>query len=128
MFKTCKWNGKDFECCKYFTTLDTELGPCFSINSIQARQVLYSILCYKQKTIIFKIWDVLIKISLQTCCKLIPEVKFEFNFYQAFLKNFRNPKTPKLPLVSNHHVGVGTLYLELYGHSNVSIKANRPIF
>lgn len=33
----CKWNDKPFECCKYFHVMDTELGPCYSINSKQTK-------------------------------------------------------------------------------------------
>ncbi|XP_045483966.1 pickpocket protein 19-like [Pieris rapae] len=34
----CTWNGQPFECCKYFRPMDTELGICFAINSIQGRE------------------------------------------------------------------------------------------
>lgn len=37
IIKECKWNNKSFDCCKYFVTIDTELGPCYSINSMQSR-------------------------------------------------------------------------------------------
>lgn len=40
-FRTCKWNDQVFDCCEYFTELDTELGLCYGINSVQSR---YSIL------------------------------------------------------------------------------------
>ncbi|CAK1548750.1 unnamed protein product [Leptosia nina] len=34
----CTWNGNLFDCCKYFRSIDTELGLCFAINSIQGRE------------------------------------------------------------------------------------------
>ncbi|XP_028042914.1 sodium channel protein Nach-like [Bombyx mandarina] len=34
----CSWNGEAFECCDYFRPLDTELGTCYAINSIQGRE------------------------------------------------------------------------------------------
>ncbi|XP_018318427.1 sodium channel protein Nach [Agrilus planipennis] len=37
IFLECKWNDNPFNCCKYFTALHTELGPCYAINSLQAR-------------------------------------------------------------------------------------------
>ncbi|XP_052753344.1 sodium channel protein Nach-like [Galleria mellonella] len=33
----CSWNGINFPCCKYFRPLDTELGTCYAINTIQGR-------------------------------------------------------------------------------------------
>ncbi|KAJ0176653.1 hypothetical protein K1T71_007832 [Dendrolimus kikuchii] len=33
----CSWNNISFDCCHYFTPIDTELGTCFAINSIQGR-------------------------------------------------------------------------------------------
>ncbi|XP_049873455.1 pickpocket protein 28-like [Pectinophora gossypiella] len=33
----CSWNEETFDCCKYFRPLDTELGTCFAINTIQGR-------------------------------------------------------------------------------------------
>ncbi|GLV38485.1 pickpocket 13 [Carabus blaptoides fortunei] len=36
-FRTCRWNDEIFDCCEYFTELDTELGLCYAINSAQAR-------------------------------------------------------------------------------------------
>ncbi|XP_055858498.1 sodium channel protein Nach isoform X2 [Episyrphus balteatus] len=32
---SCKWNGSPFDCCKYFVKLETELGICYAINSLQ---------------------------------------------------------------------------------------------
>ncbi|XP_041979423.1 uncharacterized protein LOC121733272 [Aricia agestis] len=34
----CTWMGKQFDCCKYFRPLETELGVCFVINSIQGSE------------------------------------------------------------------------------------------
>ncbi|XP_055632460.1 sodium channel protein Nach [Toxorhynchites rutilus septentrionalis] len=39
----CFWNGRPFECCKYFQPMETEIGLCYAVNSIQtsARDPLY---------------------------------------------------------------------------------------
>ncbi|XP_013186814.1 pickpocket protein 19 [Amyelois transitella] len=37
-FANCSWNGESFPCCKYFRPMETELGTCFVINSIQGRE------------------------------------------------------------------------------------------
>ncbi|KAL0883196.1 hypothetical protein ABMA27_016633 [Loxostege sticticalis] len=34
----CSWNGVSFRCCDYFRPMDTELGTCFAINTIQGRE------------------------------------------------------------------------------------------
>ncbi|GFG35922.1 hypothetical protein Cfor_05274, partial [Coptotermes formosanus] len=34
-FERCQWNGEDFDCCKHFLHLETELGICYSINNVQ---------------------------------------------------------------------------------------------
>nr|XP_014093605.1 sodium channel protein Nach [Bactrocera oleae] len=34
--QNCMWNDKAFECCKYFHRMETELGICYAINSLQA--------------------------------------------------------------------------------------------
>lgn len=34
--RSCEWNNKPFECCKYFQRMETELGICYAINSMQA--------------------------------------------------------------------------------------------
>ncbi|XP_037903312.1 sodium channel protein Nach [Hermetia illucens] len=33
----CFWNDKPFDCCKYFQIMETELGICYALNSIQAK-------------------------------------------------------------------------------------------
>lgn len=33
---SCEWNDKPFECCNYFQRMETELGICYAINSMQA--------------------------------------------------------------------------------------------
>lgn len=38
IFKSCRWNKKRFNCCKYFLEVETELGVCYAINSIQTRR------------------------------------------------------------------------------------------
>lgn len=37
MLKRCKWNDEEFDCCTFFTEIDTELGVCYGINSKQTR-------------------------------------------------------------------------------------------
>ncbi|XP_036329636.1 sodium channel protein Nach-like [Rhagoletis pomonella] len=34
--QNCMWHDKAFECCKYFQRMETELGICYAINSLQA--------------------------------------------------------------------------------------------
>uniref|UniRef100_A0A1I8PKI8 Uncharacterized protein n=1 Tax=Stomoxys calcitrans TaxID=35570 RepID=A0A1I8PKI8_STOCA len=34
--KNCMWNNKPFQCCRYFHRMETELGLCYAINSLQA--------------------------------------------------------------------------------------------
>ncbi|KAL4713973.1 hypothetical protein ACJJTC_005604 [Scirpophaga incertulas] len=34
----CSWNGVSFKCCDYFRPMDTELGTCYAINTIQGRE------------------------------------------------------------------------------------------
>lgn len=31
----CKWNGVNFRCCDYFHPMQTEIGKCYALNSIQ---------------------------------------------------------------------------------------------
>ncbi|XP_058817036.1 sodium channel protein Nach isoform X1 [Topomyia yanbarensis] len=31
----CFWNGQRFDCCKYFQPMETEIGVCYAVNSIQ---------------------------------------------------------------------------------------------
>ncbi|XP_055592167.1 sodium channel protein Nach isoform X2 [Uranotaenia lowii] len=31
----CYWNDEPFDCCKYFIPMETELGLCYAVNSIQ---------------------------------------------------------------------------------------------
>lgn len=33
----CYWNDEVFDCCKYFKKIHTELGLCYSINSLQSK-------------------------------------------------------------------------------------------
>ncbi|XP_075978138.1 sodium channel protein Nach-like [Anticarsia gemmatalis] len=33
----CTWNGRPFNCCEYFRPMDTELGTCYAINTLQGR-------------------------------------------------------------------------------------------
>ncbi|KAK9892744.1 hypothetical protein WA026_021936 [Henosepilachna vigintioctopunctata] len=37
IFRKCVWNNVDFDCCEFFQIMDTEVGMCFGINSIQTR-------------------------------------------------------------------------------------------
>ncbi|XP_057664500.1 pickpocket protein 28-like [Diorhabda carinulata] len=38
LFKSCIWDRREFDCCKYFRIIDTELGTCYGINSLQTRE------------------------------------------------------------------------------------------
>ncbi|KAH8248642.1 hypothetical protein KR032_001715 [Drosophila birchii] len=49
----CEWNNQPFECCKYFHRMETELGICYAINSLQAGWVCYPI----KKILLFKIYS-----------------------------------------------------------------------
>ncbi|XP_024084069.1 uncharacterized protein LOC106664971 isoform X2 [Cimex lectularius] len=35
---SCYWNGRQFDCCKHFLPLITELGVCYSLNSLQTKK------------------------------------------------------------------------------------------
>ncbi|KAG6443740.1 hypothetical protein O3G_MSEX003027 [Manduca sexta] len=35
----CAWNDQTFDCCTYFRPMDTELGTCYAINTMQGREV-----------------------------------------------------------------------------------------
>ncbi|PNF15837.1 hypothetical protein B7P43_G09894 [Cryptotermes secundus] len=37
IFHKCQWNDKEFDCCKYFLPLQTELGPSYAINNIHSQ-------------------------------------------------------------------------------------------
>lgn len=34
LITNCSWNAEDFDCCKGFLPLQTEMGECFTINSV----------------------------------------------------------------------------------------------
>lgn len=33
----CQWNDEQFKCCDYFMPLETEIGLCYALNSIQSK-------------------------------------------------------------------------------------------
>ncbi|XP_035780460.1 uncharacterized protein LOC118460341 [Anopheles albimanus] len=35
LFDECRWNGEPFDCCHYFRPIQTTVGLCFLLNSIQ---------------------------------------------------------------------------------------------
>ncbi|XP_021933418.1 sodium channel protein Nach-like isoform X2 [Zootermopsis nevadensis] len=37
IFRNCQWNGNEFDCCKYFLPLQTEMGPCYALNNIHTQ-------------------------------------------------------------------------------------------
>ncbi|KAL3270747.1 hypothetical protein HHI36_021272 [Cryptolaemus montrouzieri] len=37
LFKKCAWNNIEFNCCDFFQVMNTEIGVCYGINSIQTR-------------------------------------------------------------------------------------------
>uniref|UniRef100_A0A182UG85 Uncharacterized protein n=1 Tax=Anopheles melas TaxID=34690 RepID=A0A182UG85_9DIPT len=39
LFDECRWNGKVFDCCRYFRPIQTTMGSCFLLNSIQTAYV-----------------------------------------------------------------------------------------
>uniref|UniRef100_A0A182Q281 Uncharacterized protein n=1 Tax=Anopheles farauti TaxID=69004 RepID=A0A182Q281_9DIPT len=38
LFDECRWNGKVFDCCRYFRPIQTTMGSCFLLNSVQTTQ------------------------------------------------------------------------------------------
>jgi amiloride-sensitive sodium channel len=36
LFAECSWNGQMFDCCRYFHPVQTTLGTCYILNSVQA--------------------------------------------------------------------------------------------
>lgn len=32
----CRWNDQEFDCCKYFLPMQTELGLCYALNSMHS--------------------------------------------------------------------------------------------
>ncbi|KAJ0176656.1 hypothetical protein K1T71_007835 [Dendrolimus kikuchii] len=40
MIKNCSYNDKPFECCDYFQAIETDMGMCFIMNSIQLKRLL----------------------------------------------------------------------------------------
>lgn len=37
ILKNCSYNDKPFPCCEYFQPIETDMGPCYIINSIQVK-------------------------------------------------------------------------------------------
>lgn len=35
LLKECSWNGVKFDCCQYFKVIQTSMGSCYLLNSIQ---------------------------------------------------------------------------------------------
>lgn len=35
LLEECSWNGKKFDCCQYFKPIQTSMGSCYLMNSIQ---------------------------------------------------------------------------------------------
>uniref|UniRef100_A0A182PLR2 Sodium channel protein Nach n=1 Tax=Anopheles epiroticus TaxID=199890 RepID=A0A182PLR2_9DIPT len=38
LFQECRWNDQPFDCCRYFQPIETTMGSCFLLNSIQTVQ------------------------------------------------------------------------------------------
>ncbi|XP_071446778.1 sodium channel protein Nach-like [Hetaerina americana] len=34
VFQSCRWNSKPFDCCSWFKAINTEVGTCYTINSV----------------------------------------------------------------------------------------------
>ncbi|XP_053609848.1 pickpocket protein 19-like [Plodia interpunctella] len=106
-FANCSWNGESFPCCKYFRPMETELGTCFVINSIQGRYVL---------VIIY------INIPFPSCLNI-----YFFIFCSVLSSNilktfhFRDKHVPKLPMVSNKTTGPGAINFLVLVTANVYI-------
>ncbi|XP_066153847.1 sodium channel protein Nach [Euwallacea fornicatus] len=37
LFRQCKWNNQKFECCNLFMAIQSDLGVCFAINTMQTK-------------------------------------------------------------------------------------------
>ncbi|KAF9418788.1 hypothetical protein HW555_004455 [Spodoptera exigua] len=37
ILKNCSYNNKEFSCCEYFQPIETDVGPCYILNSIQTK-------------------------------------------------------------------------------------------
>uniref|UniRef100_A0A182VKQ6 Uncharacterized protein n=1 Tax=Anopheles merus TaxID=30066 RepID=A0A182VKQ6_ANOME len=35
LFRECRWNDKPFDCCRYFQPIETTIGTCYLLNSLQ---------------------------------------------------------------------------------------------
>lgn len=35
LLEECSWNGKKFDCCQYFKPIQTSMGSCYLMNSVQ---------------------------------------------------------------------------------------------
>lgn len=44
LISSCIWNGKPFDCCKYFHPIQTTIGKCYLLNSIQNNEKLVVVL------------------------------------------------------------------------------------
>nr|XP_049694331.1 uncharacterized protein LOC110374779 [Helicoverpa armigera] len=40
IIKNCTYNDEEFPCCEYFQPIETDIGPCFILNSIQTKRIL----------------------------------------------------------------------------------------
>ncbi|KAH9644843.1 hypothetical protein HF086_007931 [Spodoptera exigua] len=40
ILKNCSYNNKEFSCCEYFQPIETDVGPCYILNSIQTNRIL----------------------------------------------------------------------------------------
>lgn len=37
ILKNCTYNNEEFPCCEHFRPIETDMGPCFILNSIQTK-------------------------------------------------------------------------------------------
>lgn len=42
----CRWNEDEFDCCKYFLPIQTELGICYGLNSMHSEVYVCSFKYY----------------------------------------------------------------------------------
>lgn len=40
VFQKCSWNDEPFDCCSYFWPMQTEIGVCYALNSINSEELV----------------------------------------------------------------------------------------
>ncbi|XP_060803388.1 sodium channel protein Nach-like [Amyelois transitella] len=67
IIRNCSYNGNMFDCCEYFQPIDTDIGTCFILNSIQTKEPNpYPMVCNRtHKTGIIK-FEILLAAAVYT--------------------------------------------------------------